>query len=80
MLTAYMQAAMRHAEYEMIEDNTFFGEIRGFQGVYANTDTLELCREQLQEVLEGWIMLGLRLGHHLPEVDGVRLDLALEVA
>ncbi len=72
MLTAYIRAAMRHAHYEILEDRTYYGEIPGFQGVYANTDTLEACREELQEALEGWIILGLRLGHSLPEVDGLR--------
>jgi hypothetical protein len=36
----------------------------------------EACREQLQEVLEGWIVLGLRMGHSLPVVEGV--DLAVQ--
>ena len=46
----------------------------------ANAQTLEACREQLQEVLEGWIVLGLRLGRILPEIDGLRLDVSAEVA
>jgi len=75
MLTAYVQAAMRKARYEILEDGSYYGEISGFQGVFANADTLEACREQLQEVLEGWILLGLRLGHHLPEVDGIDLEM-----
>jgi predicted RNase H-like HicB family nuclease len=66
MLTTYIQAAMRHAHYELLEDNTFYGEIPNFPGVFANAETLEACREQLQEVLEGWIILGLRMGHSLP--------------
>ena len=74
MLTAYIQAAMKHARYEILEDQSFYGEIAGFQGVYANADTLEKCREELQSVLEGWIILGLRIDHRLPEVDGLRLD------
>jgi predicted RNase H-like HicB family nuclease len=80
MLTSYIQAAMRHATYEILPDRTFYGEIAGFAGVYANAPTLEQCREQLQEVLEGWIVLGLRLGHTLPEADGIRLDVNAEVA
>ena len=74
MLTAYIQAAMRHAAYEILDDQTFYGEIAGFQGEYANADTLEQCREELQSVLEGWIILGLRMDHPPPEVDGLRLD------
>ena len=71
MLTEYIQAAMRRARYEILSDKTFYGEIPGFQGVYANAKTLEGCRQELQEVLEGWIVLGLRLGNVLPVVDGI---------
>ena len=74
MLTAYIQSAMRHATYEILDDQAFYGEIVEFQGVYANADTLEQCREELQSALEGWIILGLRMDHPLPEVDGLRLD------
>ena len=52
MLTEYIRAYMRRATYEIWSDGTFYGEILGFQGVYANAETLEACREQLQEVLE----------------------------
>ncbi|MDM8551453.1 type II toxin-antitoxin system HicB family antitoxin [Desulfobacterales bacterium HSG2] len=54
---------------EILEDNTYYGEIPGFQGVYSNTDSPEECRKQLLEVLEGWIILGPRLGHSLPELE-----------
>ena len=80
MLTSYVKAAMHQARYEMLEDGTFYGEIPGFSGVFANEKTLEECREQLQEVLEDWILLGLRLGHRLPEVDGIKLEMHKEVA
>jgi predicted RNase H-like HicB family nuclease len=73
MLTAYIQTAMRRAKYELLEDDTFYAEIPALPGVYANAKTLEACREELQEVLEGWIILGLRLGHPLPEIDRIRL-------
>ena len=68
MLTTYIQSAMKHAKYEILDDQTFYGEIVGFQGVYANADTLEMCRDELQSVLEGWIILGLRMGHPLPVI------------
>jgi hypothetical protein len=47
MLTRYIQAAMRHAQYEMLDDKTFYGSISGFEGVWANEATLEACREEL---------------------------------
>jgi predicted RNase H-like HicB family nuclease len=64
---------MRLATYEILPDGTFYSEIPGFQGVYSNSESLEACREQLQEVLEGWLILGFQLGHELPVVEGIDL-------
>ena len=76
MLTAYINAAMRKAHYEILPDGEgFFGKIENLQGVWANANTLEACREELQEVLEEWIALGLKMGHLLPEIDGITLNI-----
>ena len=76
MLTEYLEAAMRRANYELLpDDNTFYGEIPGFDGVYANSDNLETCRSELKEVLEEWLLLS--ISHHLPLpiVDGIELKI-----
>ena len=74
MLTNYISAAMRKARYKILsDDGSYYGEIPGLQGVWANADTLEECRDELQSGLEGWIILGLELGHTLPELDGIEL-------
>jgi hypothetical protein len=75
MLTTYIRASMRQAHYEIIEDGTYYGEIEGLPGVYANAESLDDCRNLLQEALEGWRVLGLRLAHQLAAVDGIQLDL-----
>lgn len=80
MITDYISAAMRHARYEILDDGAFYGEIPGFRGVYANADNLEACRAEIQDVLEGWILLGVRPGHELPSVDGLRLEVMTETA
>ncbi len=75
MLTNYICAAMRHARYDVLQENhTYYGSIPGFQGVWANASTLEECREELQEVLEDWILLAFRKGHLLPIIDGIDLN------
>jgi predicted RNase H-like HicB family nuclease len=74
MLSQYIQAAMRQAKYEILsDDGSFYGEIPDFQGVYANAETLEDCREELAEVLEEWISFRLSDNLSLPAVDGLRL-------
>ena len=80
MLTKYIQAAMHRATYELLGDGTFYGEISGLDGLWANASTLEACRDELQESLEEWIALGLQLGHSLPVVDGIDLAFKKEVA
>jgi len=74
MLTDYIRAAMRRARYEILpDDGAFYGEIPGFQGVYAHAETLEACREELEEVLEEWILLSVSRNLPLPTVDGIEL-------
>ena len=81
MLTAYIGTAMRRATYELLPDNEgFYGEIPGMPGVYASADTLEACREELRSVLEGWIMLGLAMGHPFPDIDGHTLIVQRDAA
>ncbi|MBO1349327.1 MAG: type II toxin-antitoxin system HicB family antitoxin [Hormoscilla sp. GUM202] len=80
MLTNYIRAAMSSATYELLDDGTFYGEIPDCPGVWGNAETLEACREDLQDALEGWIILGLRLGHTLPIVDGIDLNFSKDVA
>jgi predicted RNase H-like HicB family nuclease len=72
MLTNYNRAAMRQARYEILpDDGTFYGEIPGFDSVYANANTLEACREELEEVLEEWILFRVSKNLPLPLVDGI---------
>jgi predicted RNase H-like HicB family nuclease len=73
MLTRYIHEAMKLAKYRILDDGSYYGDIPGFRGVLANADVLEECRDELQETLEEWILLGIRLGHNLPEANGVRL-------
>ncbi len=67
---------MGKARYEILpDDGSFYGEIVGFNGVYANADSLEGCRDELEEVLEEWILL--RVSRHLPlpVVDDIELTI-----
>lgn len=77
MLTEYVRAAMRSARYEIVEDDrSFYAEIPSFDGVWASAATLEGCREELEEVLEGWIILSLSKNLPLPTVDGISLEIS----
>jgi predicted RNase H-like HicB family nuclease len=74
MLLEYTQAALRHAKYEILpDDSSYYGAIPECTGVYANADTLEDCREQLREVLEEWILFRVHRNLALPAIDGIEL-------
>jgi len=73
MLTEYIQAALARSEYKVLDDQTWFAEIPGFEGVWANAATVEACRSELCEVLEEWLILKLRDHDPIPIVDGLDL-------
>lgn len=75
MLRRYIDGAMHKARYEILEDDgSFYGEIPGFEGVLANATTLEECRDQLEEVLEEWVLFRVSRNLTLPIVDGLDLQ------
>lgn len=81
MLTKYIDTAMRTAKYKILsDDGSYYGEIPKLQGVWANADTLEECRDELQSGLEDWIMFKLELGQTIPSLNGVSISTKEEVA
>lgn len=73
-ISTYADAAMRAARFDWTDDDaTCYGEIPALAGVYAIGTTREECEQELREVLEDWIVLGISLHHDLPGIDGVSL-------
>ena len=77
MILEYINRAMCKAKYKILsDDDSYFGEIPGFDGVWANAPTLEECRSQLLEVLEEWIVVHISKNNELPTVDGLTINAA----
>lgn len=66
MLTEFIYKKLREAKYKVLKDKSYFGEIPGIRGVWANAKTLETCRKELSEVLENWILLKVRDREKIP--------------
>jgi predicted RNase H-like HicB family nuclease len=67
MLTEYIEEALKRAHYDKIEDEEpFYGEIKELKGVWATGKTLEQCRYNLKEVVEGWVLVSLKKGITIP--------------
>ncbi len=75
MLSEYIQKALAKARYKVLEDETWFVEIPGFEGVWANATTVEECRHELMEVLEEWLVLKIRDRDSIPEIEGIGIQI-----
>ena len=61
MIQNFINTSLSGARYEIIDSGKhFYGEIKSLRGVWATGATLEECRSNLLEVLEGWLILRLR--------------------
>ncbi len=81
MLLDYLRAGMAQAHYEMIEDeDPFYGEIPGVDGVWATGKSLEECRERLAAALEDWVLFSIVQGDELPVLGTVRLSVPPRMA
>jgi predicted RNase H-like HicB family nuclease len=75
MLTEYIEKALEHAHYELIDDEEpYYGEIKLLQGVYATGKTLEECRKNLKEVVEGWLIISLKKGLPIPKIETLEIS------
>jgi predicted RNase H-like HicB family nuclease len=67
MIVEYIQAALARARYEIIDDDEpYYGEVPELPGVFATGKTLEECRKNLAEVIDGWIIIHLKRGIPIP--------------
>ncbi len=58
---------MHKAKYELIDEGKhFYAEIKELKGVWATGKTLEECRQNLMDTLEGWLILRLRKNLPVP--------------
>jgi predicted RNase H-like HicB family nuclease len=74
ILTEYVNQAMAEAVCDKLEDGTFAGRVPPCKGVIAFGSTLRECEDELRSTLEDWIVVGLKLGHHLPLIAGIDLN------
>lgn len=74
ILSDYLTRALSQAEYDKLEDGTFFGRIPACKGVVAFAATLRECEDELRSVLEDWVLVGLKLGHELPILNSINLN------
>ncbi len=66
MIREFIEKKLKEAEYKIIKNRTYFGEIPSVKGVWANAKNLEDCRKELQEILEDWLLLKIQQRERIP--------------
>jgi len=79
VLVEYLREAMRRAKYKILEDGTYYGWIEELTGVWASAGSLEECREELESVVEDWLLLGLKMGHEIIPLGDIDLNRQVSV-
>ena len=81
MIHEYIATALERAHYELIDDEEpYYGEIPDLQGVWATGKSLEECRRNLAEVVDGWVLIRLTRGLSIPTLGQVSLSLPKEMS
>ncbi len=74
ILTDYIDRAMAKATYDKLDDGSFAGRIPLCKGVIAFGNTLRECENELRSTLEDWLLVGLKLRHPIPVIEGIDLN------
>ena len=81
MILQYIQAALERAHYEIIEDDEpFYGEVPGLDGVWATGKTLEGCRRNLADAIEDWLLFSVARGLPIPPLGDVSIQVTDKVS
>jgi predicted RNase H-like HicB family nuclease len=74
MLREYIDEALKRADYEIIEGKErFYGEIKECPGVWATGKTLEKCRKNLEDVLDGWLYVRISKELDIPQLGNIKI-------
>lgn len=75
MLNEYIQAALKYAVFEFLDDeNTFFCYVPQIKGAWAKASSQAECLLELASVLEEWILFALKVGVQVPEIDNLNFE------
>jgi predicted RNase H-like HicB family nuclease len=79
MIAEYINQALELAHYEKIDDEEpYYGEIAKLPGVYATGKTLEECRNNLKDVVEGWIIISIKKSLPIPKIGNCEIKESVE--
>ena len=73
-ISHYAQAALKHARYEVDENDVIVAYVPGASGFFSQGESFEEARENLRDAIEGNVVLALQLGLPVPPMDDVVIE------
>ena len=70
-VSAYVEQALRLAEYEKDENGLIVASVPNISGYFSQGENFEEARESLRDAIEGNIVVALQLGFDIPDIAGV---------
>lgn len=72
-LSAYIEQALKLAEYEKDEDDLVVASVPNISGFFSQGENFEEARNNLRDAIEGNLLVALQLGFEIPEIAGVEM-------
>ena len=72
-LSAYIEQALKLAEYEKDEDGVVVAAVPNVSGFFSQGENFEEARNNLRDAIEGNLLVALQLGFTIPEIAGVEM-------
>ena len=73
-ISHYVQAALKHARYEVDENDVIVAYVPSASGFFSQGENFEEARENLRDAIEGNVVLALQLGLPVPPMDEVVIE------
>jgi predicted RNase H-like HicB family nuclease len=73
-LSAYIEQALKMAEYEKNENGVVVASVPNISGFFSQGENFEEARNNLRDAIEGNLLVALQLGFEIPEISVVEIS------
>jgi len=70
---AYVEQALKLAEYERDENGVVVAFVPNVSGFFSQGASFEEARDNLRDAIEGNLVIALQLGFEIPEIAGIEI-------
>ncbi len=74
MLRRYIASALARARYSNLDGGQVYAEVPVLRGVWASASSVEDCRRELEEVIEGWVLVRVARGLSIPPIGRAKIQ------